>query len=77
MFKLIAYLFIAVNGVPAKTPTITLASKHLFASQEACMNYFNTPDGNAAKDVLKSIMSAQKVKYKIGFKCLKTEEETI
>ncbi len=72
MFQLVAYLFLVVNGVSAKAPTITLTSKQTFPNRAICMNYFHTPDGIATKSILMSIVSAQNKKnqkYEIRFKC--------
>jgi hypothetical protein len=74
MFKLIAFVFLAVNGVAPAEPTVGYTAHQRFSTQELCMNYFDTPDGVTAKVQLESgLPEGSKVEYK----CLKTEEETL
>jgi uncharacterized protein (DUF697 family) len=77
MFKLVAFLFLMLpQGGYSDTPTAVLRNGHTFATQEACMNYFDTDIGALDKQKLDAMIAADdEHKYKAEFKCLPMEEK--
>lgn len=71
MFILYALIFLTVNGVAATEPTATLGNKTKFASEELCMNYFDTDAGATSRQGLKEMADAMGQPYRLEFKCAK------
>jgi len=76
MFKLVAMLFLVVNGSPAEKPSGMLTyNKSTFPTLEACMAFGATEDGKAAVQAINEITQAKQMMAKVG--CMKAEDNTI
>lgn len=76
MYVLVASLFLLANGVPADTPLVVFTAKHHFATEDECMNYFDTDEGATSKARLEELLKHGPVgTYSLQYMCKKTEKE--
>lgn len=80
MFKLVALLFLVINGVQAEKPSGIVTTEENFASREVCTNYLGSEQGAEFKKALENMVETQKGSLAIGIQCIKapkTEDNTI
>lgn len=77
-FKIIATVLALINGQPTDDGARTFSNHVQFDSEDACMNFFDTPEGAASRAALEAfVASAGDGDHKIEFKCVPTREETL
>jgi hypothetical protein len=79
-FKLVALLFLVVNGVQAEKPHGFVTAEESFASKEGCNNYLASERGAEFKKALENLVETQKGALAIGVQCIKapkTEDNSI
>ena len=77
MFKLVAAIFIVVNGVPSEQPVKVYPYTADFESLEACMGFAGSDEGTVLRNAVKEFVQSQHgaITAKIG--CQQVEDNTI
>ena len=77
MFKLVAAIFLMVNGAPSEQPVRVLAYNQSFDTHEACMAFAETDEGLALRHVVNEYVMSQRGAIMARVGCLKAEDDTI
>ena len=75
MFKLIAFLFLVVNGATSEQPSMAVGSANTFATEAECDGYMKTAPGKEAKKSLDKALASTKQKIKVKFRCVEMKPE--
>lgn len=77
MFKLIAIIYLSVNGSFGKEPAGVLQHNSKFATEQACMDYITTPSGEKDALQLKQKLASAPGETKVEYKCIEVEDNSI
>jgi hypothetical protein len=77
MYKLVALVFLVVNGHQSPDPVTSMANKTTFATEELCMNYFDTTEGALSKKALEMLVKSQDEALTVTYKCVKKDDGAI
>jgi len=70
MIKLVAFLFLVTNGVPASEPYHTISNNKEFMSKDDCLAYLKTDQGKISTQFIESWASEQMNKITVKFDCV-------
>jgi len=78
LFKLIATIYLVVNGVAAPNPSAVLTNHNSFSTMEDCMNFFDTEKGKAEQLQLNAMLKQDPEKeFKAEFECKQRADGSI
>ena len=72
MIKLVAYLFLVTNGVPADGAYHTMSNNKVFMSKDDCLAYLKTDQGKISTQFIESWAAEQSDKILVKFDCVPT-----
>jgi hypothetical protein len=77
MFKLVAVIFLVVNGVPSEQPSKVYPYSADFESLEACMDFAKSDEGAVLRNAIKEFVQSQRGAITAKLGCTEAKDNSI